>query len=232
MYYVRKANDRGRANFGWLDSRHSFSFGSYYDPKHMGFSALQVINDDWVAGGAGFDTHGHRDMEIISYVLAGAIKHQDSMGNRFTVPAGQIQRMSAGSGISHSEYNGSQTAELRFLQIWIQPNVRGIKPSYEQSEIPQRGILTPLVTSDGRDGSLRLHQDASISRVQLDAGQSADVQLGKRSGYLHLLGGGAEVGHVTLGKSDGLGVTAQQRVQIRASSEGVEALWFDLPAIR
>ena len=132
MNYIRRADERGHADFGWLDSRHSFSFGEYHDPDHMGFSNLRVINDDTVAPGAGFGTHGHRDMEIISYVLSGAVRHEDSMGNRFVVPAGDVQRMSAGSGVLHSEFNDSDEAPVHFLQIWITPSEMGLAPSYEQ----------------------------------------------------------------------------------------------------
>ena len=146
MNYIRKSDSRGKVNFGWLNSKHSFSFGSYYDPQHMGWSVLRVINDDQVSAAAGFDTHGHRDMEIISYVLEGAIEHKDSMGNQFVLPAGEVQRMSAGSGITHSEYNHSKTDSLRFLQIWIQPKQLGILPSYQQAKIPQDLAMTALVT--------------------------------------------------------------------------------------
>ncbi|WP_211233694.1 pirin family protein [Zooshikella ganghwensis] len=157
MDYIRRAEDRGKTNFGWLDSRHTFSFGQYYEPQHIGISALRVINDDTVIGGADFDTHGHRDMEIISYILEGSIEHKDSMGNQFTVTQGEVQRMSAGSGILHSEFNHSPTKSLHFLQILIQPNVRAIKPSYEQAKIKQSDTLTPLVTPNGRDGSQMMH---------------------------------------------------------------------------
>ncbi|KZZ46584.1 pirin, partial [Thalassolituus sp. HI0120] len=162
-------------NFGWLNSQHSFSFGHYYDPKHMGFSALRVINDDSVAPGAGFDTHGHRDMEIISYVLEGAIEHKDSMGHSYIVPAGDVQRMSAGTGVTHSEFNHSKQHNLRFLQIWIQPNKLGITPGYQQQKIEQRGKLTPLVTPDGSDGSLSIQQDVSLYRVALNRGESLQL---------------------------------------------------------
>lgn len=190
MLYQRRADERGRANFGWLDSRHTFSFGHYHDPKHMGISALRVINDDTVAPGAGFDTHGHRDMEIISYVLSGAIEHQDSMGNKFVVPAGDVQRMTAGTGITHSEYNHSKTEALKFLQIWILPNQRNLPPGYEQKAIEQRGRLTPLVTPDGRDGSLIVHQDASIYRIQLQDGETEALDTSRGVGYLHVIEGG------------------------------------------
>ena len=229
MFYTRPAQQRGRANFGWLDSQHSFSFGHYYDPKHMGFSVLRVINDDKVTGGAGFDTHGHRDMEIISYILEGAIEHEDSMGNRFVVPAGEVQRMSAGSGITHSEYNHSKTDNLRFLQIWIQPNKQGIKPGYEQKQIEQNGAITPLVTQDGRNGSLSMHQDAAIYRIQLNEGESVELDTSKRMGYLHVIEGDLTVNdQAPLKDGDALGAY-QEALTVRAIGKPATALWFDLP---
>ena len=228
MLYLRRADERGKANFGWLDSRHTFSFGHYYDPKHMGISALRVINDDTVAPGAGFDTHGHRDMEIISYVLSGAIEHEDSMGNRFVVPAGDVQRMTAGTGITHSEFNHSKTEELKFLQIWIIPNEKNLQPGYEQKAIHQSGPLTPLVTPDGRDGSLSVHQDASMYRLQLGAGEELTVTTNERVGYLHVIDGEVQANDNQLVGGDGLGVVDEPLV-VQAGSAGVTALWFDLP---
>lgn len=233
MLYHRPSSSRGRANFGWLDSKHSFSFGHYYDREHMGFSALRVINDDQVKPGAGFDTHGHRDMEIISYILEGAIAHKDSMGNEFIVPAGEVQRMSAGTGITHSEYNHSATEPLRFLQIWIQPNQRGIAPGYEQKAIAQTHPLTPLVTPDGRGDSLRLHQDASIYRLALEPGAGIDLDTRQRPGYLHLIEGQAEITNademLALNAGDALGAY-QETLRVTAGTEQLTALWFDLPA--
>ncbi|MFT6551066.1 MAG: redox-sensitive bicupin YhaK (pirin superfamily) [Zhongshania marina] len=230
MNYYRSAEQRGHANFGWLDSHHSFSFGSYFDPQHMGISALRVINDDTVAGGAGFNTHGHRDMEIISYVLEGSIEHIDSMGHRYEVPAGEIQRMSAGRGVTHSEYNASSTEKLRFLQIWVQPNVTGIEPDYEQAHIPQTKTLTPLVTSDGRDGSLMMHQDAAIYRLRLEAGEKSLLPLGSdRLAYLHIVAGVAQLDGRQLVPGDGYGLPQGGELEIIANSDNFEALWFDLP---
>ncbi|KUJ83487.1 pirin family protein [Microbulbifer flavimaris] len=229
MDYIRRAGERGRANFGWLESRHSFSFGSYFDPRHMGVSALRVINDDRVRGGGGFPAHGHRDMEIISYVLEGAIEHRDSTGNRYVVPAGEVQRMSAGRGIKHSEYNSSRKENLRFLQIWIEPNVTGIEPGYEQARIQQQGPLTALVTADGRDGSLSMHQDASLSRLRLAPGEEFTLETGGRTGYLHLIDGGARIGGDTFSEGDGIGFITTREQSVIAGSDGVEALWFDLP---
>ncbi|MDX1694943.1 MAG: pirin family protein [Ketobacteraceae bacterium] len=229
MDYYRPATSRGRANFGWLDSKHTFSFGHYYDPEHMGFSVLRVINDDTVAGGAGFDTHGHRDMEIISYVLEGSIIHQDSMGNRFVVPAGEVQRMTAGTGITHSEYNASDTEPLKFLQIWILPEKQGLTPGYEQARIRQTRSLTPLVTPDGREESLRIHQDASIYRLRLAAGEEHCLQLDNRAGYLHVIAGDAKSDTVNLLPGDGAGLVSGPSLPLVAGDQGFEALWFDLP---
>ncbi len=229
MDYIRKSDTRGRANFGWLDSRHSFSFGSYYDPRHMGVSVLRVINDDTVKGGTGFGAHGHRDMEIISYVLEGAIQHRDSIGNRFVVPAGEVQRMSAGTGIQHSEFNASRSEPLKFLQIWIEPNVMGIQPSYQQAKIEQRGQLTALVTPDGRDGSLSMHQDASLYRLRLQPEERFTLQAGGRAGYLHIIEGSADAGKTRFTAGDGVGFTRTREQEIVAGTEGLEALWFDLP---
>lgn len=230
MDYIRKAGERGRANFGWLDSRHSFSFGSYYDPRHMGISALRVINDDTVKGGTGFGAHGHQDMEIISYVLEGAIEHRDNTGNHFTVPAGEVQRMSAGKGIQHSEFNASKTDPLHFLQIWIIPDITGIEPGYEQKKIEQKGQLTPLVTPDGRDGSLSMHQDASLYRLRLKPGESFTLNKDKgRAGYLHIIEGAAQAGTTGLAGGDGVGFSKTQEQAIKAGEQGLEALWFDLP---
>ncbi|BBM01944.1 pirin-like bicupin family protein [Microbulbifer sp. GL-2] len=230
MYYFRPAQERGSTNFGWLKSRHTFSFGHFYDRKHMGFSVLRVINDDTVSPGAGFDTHGHRDMEIISYILEGAIEHADSEGNRFVVPAGEVQRMSAGTGITHSEYNHSTSQRLKFLQIWIQPNRQGIKPGYEQKSIIQDERLTPLVTPDGRDGSLSLQQNASLYRLQLKSEENVDLDTSKRPGYLHVIEGiGSLNDDINLMDGDGIGIY-KENVQLRATGGGLIALWFDLPS--
>tara|TARA_R110002167_G_scaffold71421_3_gene201545 strand:- start:283 stop:981 length:699 start_codon:yes stop_codon:yes gene_type:complete len=227
MYYFRYGNERGRANFGWLDSKHSFSFGHYYDPKHMGLSALRVINDDTVTPGAGFETHGHRDMEIISYVLEGSIEHKDSMGKQYVVPAGDVQRMSAGTGVTHSEFNHSKSETLRFLQIWVQPNKKGISPSYEQKTIVQKGPLTPLVTPDGRDDTLSMQQDASLYRLQLEAGEKLQLDTLQRPGYLHIISGAADVNNNALKSGDALGAS-QEKLNISAINN-LTALWFDLP---
>lgn len=226
MNYIRKASERGGANFGWLDSKHSFSFGHYYDPKHMGVSALRVINDDKVAPSQGFDTHGHQNMEIISYVTKGALKHKDSEGNEFVVPAGDIQIMSAGSGIQHSEYNASDSEDVEFLQIWIKPNVMNQKPSYGQRAIEQQGKLTPLVTPDGLNGTLAIKQDARVSRVVLKKGESLELNA-QNSAYLHIVKGSVSVKEQTFTAGDAF-ATEQQTLTLTVETD-LEALWFELP---
>ena len=226
MDYLRKSEDRGRANFGWLDSKHSFSFGDYYDPAHMGISALRVINDDTVAPGAGFDTHGHRDMEIITYVTEGALEHLDTLGNSFVVEAGEVQRMTAGTGIKHSEYNHSKQDPVKFLQIWIQPNERDLEPGYEQSRIEQVGPLTPLVTPNGEAGSLTVHQAASLSRLRLQAGEQHELNT-SRTGYLHVISGSAEIGDKPFIAGDAISLKSSALKVVATGN--FEALWFDLP---
>jgi redox-sensitive bicupin YhaK (pirin superfamily) len=218
-------------HLGWLDSRHSFSFGEYYDPKFMGHSVLRVINDDTIKRGTGFDAHAHRDMEIISYVLQGTIEHHDSLGNQFDVKAGEVQRMSAGKGILHAEYNASKTQDARLLQIWIRPDKKAIAPSYEQGEVIQTHALTPLVTADGRDGSLSMNQNASIYRLSLHPGEWKTLLRARgRSAYLHVVSGAASVMGRRLQAGDALGVVDATEVRVRNASEAFEALWFDLPA--
>jgi redox-sensitive bicupin YhaK (pirin superfamily) len=233
MFYYRAADARGSANFGWLNSQHTFSFGNYYDPEHMGISVLRVINDDIVAAGAGFGEHGHRDMEIISYILEGSIEHKDSMGNQFIVPAGDVQRMSAGTGIMHSEFNASATEPLKFLQIWISPNVKGVTPSYEQMSVVQSSTMTALITPDGHDGSLSINQNASLSRLKLRPGEHYDLAAQKHVGYLHVIEGDALTESATdehaLKPGDGLGII-KDKLLLTAGDEGLVALWFDLPS--
>ena len=229
MHYIRKADERGQANLGWLQSQHSFSFGHYHDLKHMGVSVLRVINEDKVSPGQGFDTHGHRDMEIISYVISGALKHKDSTGNEYIVPAGDIQRMSAGSGIMHSEYNASNKEQAHFLQIWIQPKLRGITPSYQQKSIIQTAPLTPLVTPNGEQGSVSINQDASIYRLKLDKGQSHTLQTADRKGYFHIICGHIDANKQNFSNGDAFALNRNERVTLTATSS-LEALWFDLPA--
>ena len=231
MISVRKSSERGRASFGWLDSRHTFSFGHYYDPKHMGFSALRVINDDVVKPAAGFETHGHKDMEIISYVLQGSIQHKDSAGNVQTLPAGEFQLMSAGKGILHSEYNASQTDDLRFLQIWIEPNTFGNKPGYQQKDFGQQLGLTTIVTPDGNKGTLQIKQDATMHQLILPAGENYQFvsTIGTKQ-YIHLVQGSVQLQDTNLAAGDGAKVTGENTLNFSNSSDtDVTALIFELP---
>jgi quercetin 2,3-dioxygenase len=229
MIELRPSEERGPANHGWLQSRHTFSFAGYYDPRHMGVSALRVINDDKVAPGAGFATHSHQDMEIISYVKRGSIEHKDSMGNVERLPAGEFQLMSAGTGVTHSEYNPSDSEPLEFLQIWIVPNQLGIEPGYQQKKFPEHDGLQLIASPDARDGSLLLHQDASLYQLRLGAGHSASHSLAEgRRIYVHVVGGRIEVDGEVLGEGDGATLSATDRVLFRGESRA-EALVFDLP---
>jgi redox-sensitive bicupin YhaK (pirin superfamily) len=235
MIQIRPARERGHANFGWLDSFHTFSFGRYYDPDQMGISNLRVINDDTVAGRAGFDTHGHSDMEIISYVLEGALVHRDSMGNGTVIRPGEVQRMSAGTGVEHSEFNDSQDAPVHFLQIWLQPNRLGAEPGYEQKAFPyagRQGRLQLIVSPDGRDGSLRSNQDALLYSGVLAAGQAAGHRLaGDRPGYVHLARGAATLNGQPLQAGDGARIGAGTRIDVQGL-DNAEVLLFDLPPER
>ncbi len=229
MIEIRRSEERGPTRLGWLDSRHSFSFGSYYDPRHMGVSALRVINDDRVVPGAGFPTHSHRDMEIISYVKTGTIEHKDSMGNVKVLPAGEFQLMSAGSGVTHSEYNPSSSEPLEFLQIWIQPNRRGVEPGYQQKKFePQRGLRL-IVSPDAREGSLQLHQDASLYQLLLADGDTESYPLAPdRTAYVHVVRGRLTVNGETLQEGDGAAVNDEGSIRF-VGQDDVEALLFDLP---
>lgn len=229
MKYIRRSEDRGQVDFGWLKSKHSFSFGEYHDPKHMGVSVLRVINDDMVMPAQGFGTHGHRDMEIISYVIEGALKHEDSTGNKYIVPAGDVQRMSAGSGVRHSEFNESDTNAVKFLQIWIQPNILGIPPSYEQKSIKQQGQLTPLVTPTGSDGTLSMNQNAKLSRLVLEAGEVFTLNSEQQIGYLHIVKGGLLVDGEEFNAGDAFAIDPEQHCEVKANA-ALEALWFNLPS--
>jgi redox-sensitive bicupin YhaK (pirin superfamily) len=232
MLAIRKAGDRGHANHGWLDSYHTFSFGGYYDPQHMGISNLRVINDDTVAPGGGFATHGHNDMEIISYVLGGALEHKDSMGNGSVIRPGDIQRMSAGTGVTHSEYNPSATEPVHLLQIWLQPNAMGVEPTYDQRHFPieaRRGRWVLLVSPDGRDGSIATHQDALMFGSLLVPGETLEYRFDvDRQGYLHLASGQLRVGNVTLKQGDGLTIQQEALLELEGI-EDAEVLLFDLP---
>ena len=229
MIQIRPSDERGPSDHGWLQSRHTFSFAGYYDPRHMGVSALRVINDDKVAPGAGFAPHSHRDMEIISYVKRGAIEHRDSMGNTERLPAGEFQLMSAGTGITHSEYNPSDREPLEFLQIWIQPNVRGIEPGYQQKKFAEVSGLQLIASPDARAGSLLLHQDASLYQLRLAAEDNASLEIGeRRSLYVHVVSGRLAVDGRSLGEGDGATVGGLRNVAFEGESEA-EALVFDLP---
>ncbi|GAA0854590.1 pirin family protein [Aliiglaciecola litoralis] len=233
MITLRKAQDRGVANFGWLDSKHSFSFGAYYDSAHMGFSALRVLNDDSVAPGAGFGTHGHKDMEIISFVIQGALEHKDSMGNVQSLPKGEFQLMSAGRGVLHSEYNGSKTQALRFLQIWIQPNAFGGDPGYQQKDFGNHAGLTPIITPNGDNGTLSIKQDATISQLVLHLGESMEVTLdANRKYYVHQVEGSNTLNKHLLTCGDGAKIELESSLVIHNPSESDTsmALLFDLPA--
>ncbi|WP_445777095.1 pirin family protein [Shewanella sp.] len=231
MIILRPANERGTANFGWLDSKHSFSFGRYYDPEHMGFSALRVINDDSVAPGAGFATHGHRDMEIISYVLQGSIAHKDSEGNVEVLPAGEFQLMSAGSGITHSEYNASQTDPLKFLQIWIQPNTLGSSPGYQQKNFGQPVGLTPIATPTGENGTLHIKQNATLSQLILAPHSQLTYTIAAgRKVYMHQVAGELMVESQRLAAGDGAKITEQHTITFKNElDDHSTALLFDLP---
>lgn len=231
MITLRKAQDRGQADLGWLKSQHSFSFSSYYDPAHMGISYLRVINDDRVAPGAGFDTHGHKDMEIISYVISGTIAHKDSFGNVKTLPAGEFQLMSAGKGIYHSEYNASTTEPLHFLQIWIHPDTLGIDAGYQQKAFEQSSPLTAVVTPTGEHGTLKVQQDATLYRLVLTAGEEVTMSRtqaqSNRHLYVQLIEGTLTVNDIALSPGDGAHVTRLDSVIFSATSS-VTALVFDL----
>jgi len=230
---VRKAQERGHANHGWLDSWHTFSFADYYDPAHMGFSALRVINEDRVAAGQGFGTHGHRDMEIISYVVEGALEHKDSIGTGSAIHASDVQVMSAGSGIRHSEFNPSRNEGVHFLQIWILPNATNHKPRYDQKTFAtdeKRGRLRLVVSGDGREGSLMIHQDADLYAGLLDANASLSHALrAGRRGWVQIVRGRLDVNGTTLQAGDGLALEHEDRLQLATKSDNTEFLIFDLP---
>src|SRR6185503_4970475 len=223
--------ERGYADHGWLRSFHSFSFADYHDPRHMGFGPLLVINEDRVKPGAGFGTHGHRDMEIVSYVLDGALAHKDSMGNGSTIVPGDVQRMSAGTGVQHSEYNHDNTRTTHFLQIWIEPRARGLRPSYEQKHFgdgEKRGRLRLIASPDGADGSVSLHQDARLYAGLFDRAEHASHPLAPgRRAYLHVARGSVEVNGRRLGAGDAL--KTDERALSLTGGQGAEVLLFDLP---
>ena len=230
MIELRRADERGYADHGWLRSFHSFSFAGYHDPKHMGFGPLRVINEDRVQAGAGFGTHGHRDMEIISYVLDGALAHKDSMGNGSTIVPGDVQRMSAGTGVRHSEFNENKTGVTHFLQIWIEPAVAGIPPSYEQKHFAQaekRGRLRLIASPDGAGGSVKIHQDALVYAGLFDGAEHAELDIKRRKGYVHVARGSIKVNGQPLGAGDAL--KTDERGLSFADGDNAEVLVFDLP---
>lgn len=231
MTTLRPSEERGHADFGWLDSRHTFSFGHYFDPGQMGFGALRVINEDRVAPGAGFETHGHRDMEIISYVIGGALRHEDTLGNGSVIRPGELQRMTAGTGIRHSEYNESRQEPVHFLQIWIVPERTGLAPGYEQKAFPgiAAGKGPQLIGSrDGRDGSVTIHQDIDLYAARLAAGEETShaMRAGRRV-WVQVVRGTLEANGQALAAGDGFGVTEEDTLRFRAA-EDTEFLLFDL----
>ena len=229
MLTIRKSQDRGYADHGWLKSFHSFSFAHYYDPEFMGWGNLRVINEDRIAPGTGFGTHGHRDMEIISYVLQGNLAHKDSMGNVKGIPPGDVQRMSAGSGVMHSEFNHAPQEETHFFQIWIEPNVRGIEPSYEQQTVPatdKRGALVRIAAAEG--GVVKIHADAALYAGLLDGAEQTTLQLAAgRKGYVHLIRGSLQVNGVTLQGGDAALLDNEPRIHLSHGADA-EVLVFDL----
>lgn len=235
MNTIRRSNERGHADHGWLNSYHSFSFADYFDPKHVEFGPLRVINEDRVAAGAGFGTHPHRDMEIISYVLDGELAHKDSMGNGSTIRPGDVQRMTAGTGVRHSEFNPSAKDPVHFLQIWIQPNATGIEPGYEEkhfAESDKRGRLRLIASPNAAEGSILIHQDAKLYAGLFDGNESATLELqrGRRS-YIHVARGEVRVNGSELSAGDALKLTDSSTVTIEGGKQA-EVLVFDLPNVR
>lgn len=233
MINVRHATERGTANFGWLDSRHTFSFGDYYDPHHMGFGPLRVINEDRVSPGKGFGTHGHEDMEIISYVLEGALEHKDSIGTGSVILPGDVQIMSAGTGIRHSEFNHSKSEPVHFLQIWIVPERDGIVPRYEQrsfSNPDKQGRLRLVASPDGQEGSVVIHQDVKLFAAILSSGEQVTYRLAKgRKGWVQVARGAVALNGLELRTGDGAGIESEPELTVDARADHSEVLLFDLP---
>ena len=232
MITVRPAHARGKANFGWLDSKHTFSFGNYYDPNYMGFANLRVINEDKVQPSRGFGTHSHKDMEIISYVLAGELEHKDNIGNGSVIRPGDVQRMSAGTGIAHSEFNASATDPVHFLQIWITPDKIGIPPSYEQKYFPvdeKQGKLRLVASQDGRDDSVTINQDASLYVAALNNGDRVNHSTNSdRSLWIQVARGSIEINEQLLDVGDGAAIIQETDIEITATVDNTEILLFDL----
>ena len=231
MITVRKANERGHANHGWLDSHHTFSFADYFDPAHMGFRSLRVLNDDRVEGGGGFGTHPHRDMEILTYVLDGAVEHRDSIGNQGLIKPGEVQRMSAGTGIRHSEANASPALPVHFLQIWIEPDERNLTPSYEQKMFAsdeKKGRLKLVASKDAREGSVTLHQDVSLYAGLFGKGDRAELNLApNRHAWIHVARGKVKVNGNLLEDGDAIAISAEPKIEVEGI-DGGEVLVFDL----
>jgi redox-sensitive bicupin YhaK (pirin superfamily) len=230
MIRLRKSEERGQADHGWLKSAHTFSFANYYDPQHMGFRALRVINDDVVAGGGGFPTHPHRDMEIITYVLSGALEHKDSMGNGSVIRPGNVQYMAAGTGVQHSEFNHSPLEPVHLLQIWIQPDTRGANPNYAEKSFADApvGALTLIASKTGRDGSIAINQDANVLVGKFDAGHAATYSIGEGRGvWLHVAEGEVTLNGQSLKTGDAAALTAEKAIELRATQSS-QVLLFDL----
>ena len=231
MLTLRKSQDRGYADHGWLQSQHSFSFANYHDPQHMSWGNLRVINEDRIAAGAGFGQHSHRDMEIISYVLSGELAHKDSLGNVKAIPPGDVQRMSAGSGVTHSEFNHAKDSSTHFLQIWIMPNVTGIAPGYEQKTIPanqKRGVLRLIASNDGAQDSVTMNADAALYSGLLDGDERAELALDpRRKGYVHLVRGALDVNGLSIVAGDAILLDGESHVTL-ANGRDAEVLVFDL----
>jgi len=232
MLTVRKAEERGHANHGWLDTWHTFSFADYQDPRHMGYGPLRVINDDTVKPGQGFGTHGHRDMEIITYVLEGALEHKDSMNNGSIIRPGNVQRMSAGTGVRHSEFNPSRDESVHFLQIWIEPSVTGVRPGYEEKQFgtaEKKGQLRLIAAPDGREGSVTIHQDAYVYASMLDGKDAVTHRLAPgRRAYVHVARGSIEVNGTPLKGGDGVKISGESEISLARAAQA-EVLLFDLP---
>ena len=232
MINIRKSNDRGHADHGWLNTRFTFSFADYYDPEHVQFRTLRVMNDDRVAGGGGFPTHPHRDMEIVTYVLEGALAHKDSMGNGSTIVPGDVQYMSAGTGVAHSEFNASKTDAVHLYQIWMFPDKQGYKPAYDQknfSDAEKRGKLRLVASPDGRDGSVKIRQDNELYATVLGAGDTVKHELRpQRHAYVQVAKGGVKLNGETLEAGDGAEISAEKTLELKGVKEA-EVLLFDLP---
>lgn len=232
--HIRKGNERGRANFGWLDSRHTFSFGHYHDPKHMGFGPVRVINEDRVAPGGGFPTHPHSDMEIVTYVLDGALEHRDSLGTGSVIRPGDVQRMSAGRGIRHSEFNASKSDPVHFLQIWILPEASGLAPSYEQKsfhDASKQGTLRLVASRDGRSDSVTVHRNLDLYAALLAPGECVThtIEAGRRA-WLHVARGSVAVNAELLEAGDGVGISDPGTLALEGKSASAEVLLFDFEA--